>query len=125
MNTATQLATDLDEAKTQVTTHQSQIEELQTQISEHETGLATAQNRVKELTKELCKQLGVPYTAPKTKGGTSTGKTRTFKPEALANIKAGQKKRWEKFHANKTQQQDGNTTIAAGANANGNGNDTN
>ena len=115
----TQLATDLDEAKNQVTTHQQRIEALQTEISENETGLTAAQGRVKELTKELCKQLGVAYTAPKSKAS-GTGKTRTFTPEAIQRIRDGQKKRWENARNKKTQQetQDGSATVAAAGSTN-------
>jgi hypothetical protein len=120
----TQLATDLDEAKAQVLAHQTAITECQTQITEHETALTGAQNKVKELTKELCKQLGVPYTAPKTKT-TGSGKTRTFTAQARQNIIDGQKRRWENARKNKTQEttqqqetQEGSATVAAAGNTN-------
>ena len=113
----TQLATDLDEAKAQVVLHQQQIEQSKSEITTAESALTAAQNKVKELTKELCKQLGVPYTAPKSKT-TGSGKTRTFTPEARQNIIDGQKRRWEKKRQAKLlqqQQQEGSATVAAGA----------
>jgi hypothetical protein len=98
--TTSEIAVELEKLKTEIQGHQEQI------FISHEA-LKTAQARSKELTQELCKQLGVSYHA--TKG---TGKTRTFSPEAIERIKAGQKARWAKYHANKSQEQQGNTTVA-------------
>jgi Asp-tRNA(Asn)/Glu-tRNA(Gln) amidotransferase A subunit family amidase len=104
----TQIASELEKLKTEITQHQEQIS------TSHEA-LRTAQTRSKELTQELCRQLGVSYHASKTSG---TGKTRNFSPEALERIRAGQRARWAKYNANKAaqQQQTGNTAVASAAN---------
>ena len=92
--TTAQIATELEDLKNQIRSHQELIS------LNHEL-LKTAQARSKELTQELCKQLGVSYHSSK---NTGTGKSRNFSPEAIERIRAGQKARWAKHHAEKAQQ---------------------
>lgn len=112
--TTEQLATTLDEAKALVITNQQAIEQQQAKILEHETALSACQKRVQELTKELCKQIGVPYVAPKTKTTKSstntTGKTRTLTPEAIEHIRQGQRDRWAKHNQQKSDSTSAATT---------------
>jgi hypothetical protein len=103
--TTSQIAEELEKLKTEINGHQEQIS------TSHEA-LKTAQARSKELTQELCKQLGVSYHAAKNSG---TGKTRNFSPEAIERIRAGQKARWAAYHARKAQEQTGTANVAASA----------
>ena len=108
------LATELEDLKTEIGRYQTEITNHQTAITEAEAGLAAAQARIKELTKDLCKALGVPYTAPKGKSTkTEGGKTRSFTPEAIERIRAGQRNRWAKY--NQKKEQEGSASVAAGA----------
>jgi len=110
------LATELEDLKTEIGRYQTEITNHQTAITEAEAGLAAAQARIKELTKDLCKALGVPYTAPKGKSTkTEGGKTRSFTPEAIERIRAGQRNRWAKYNQKKEQEQAGSASVAAGA----------
>jgi translation initiation factor 2 beta subunit (eIF-2beta)/eIF-5 len=106
--TTSQIATELETLKIEIKGHQEQIE------TSH-AALKTAQARSKELTQELCRQLGVSYHASKNSG---TGKTRNFSPEAIERIRAGQKTRWAKYHANKAQEQTGTTSVTTAAASN-------
>jgi chromosome segregation ATPase len=100
--TTAQIATELETLKTEIQSHQEQI------TTSHDA-LKTAQARSKELTQELCRLLGVSYHSSKTPGA---GKSRNFSPEAIERIRAGQKTRWAKYHAAKTQEA---TPTVAGA----------